>query len=60
MKKITAEDCEIKVEALEEDIPVRGNALASGDAEADRACEDEILARLEAGDIWAWCTVRVS
>ncbi len=42
-----------------EHIPVRGNAMASDDDDADRECEDEILARLDAGDLWAWCSVRV-
>ncbi len=40
-----------------DDMPVRGNAMASGDEAADRACEDEILARLADGDEWAWCCV---
>ncbi len=43
----------------QEHIPVRGNAMASDDAAFNRECEDEILARLDAGDLWAWCTVRV-
>lgn len=38
---------------------VRGNALASGDDAKDKQAEDEILARLERGDQWAWCSVRV-
>lgn len=41
------------------DLDVRGNALASGDDAEDRACEDEILARLDRGDVWAWADVRV-
>jgi hypothetical protein len=40
--------------------PVRGNALVSGDDALDRACEDELLARLERGDEWAWCQVGVT
>ena len=43
-----------------DDIPVRGNALASGDDDADRECEDAILTRLEAGDVWAWAIVVVT
>lgn len=48
------------VEALPEDIPVRGNAMASGDPMADREVEDAILKRLEAGDVWAWCWIKVT
>ena len=40
-----------------DDLAVRGNALASGDDAEDKACEDEILARLESGDVWAWAAV---
>ena len=48
----------IEVDALPEDAPVRGNAMASGDDEYDRQVEDNILAKLEY-EPWAWCTVRV-
>jgi hypothetical protein len=39
----------------EEDLPVRGNAVHSGDPEVDRKIEDEILERLDRGDYEAWC-----
>lgn len=42
-----------------EEEPVRGNALASGDDAVDKECEDEILRRLDLGDVWAWCCVEV-
>jgi hypothetical protein len=45
--------------AEEEDISVRGNAMASGDDAADKAVEDEILARLDRGDIFAWFCAHV-
>jgi hypothetical protein len=50
----------VEVSASLDDTDVRGNAMASGDAVADRACEDEIIARVNDGDIWAWASVRVS
>ena len=59
-KQLTEEDVIFTLECLEEHTPVRGNAMASGDNEADRACENEILERLDRGDIWAWCTVKVT
>lgn len=40
--------------------PVRGNALASGDDAEDKVQEDEIIARLDRGDDWAWCCVTVT
>ncbi len=48
------------IEAMPEDCPVRGNALASGDDAVDREHEDRILAELDAGNIWAWCCVKVT
>jgi len=59
MRTITKDDVEITVRAEQDEIEVRGNALASGDDAADRECEDEILARLERGDVWAWAAVTV-
>jgi hypothetical protein len=42
-----------------DETPVRGNAMASGDATVDKRYEDRILARLERGDVWAWAVVIV-
>jgi hypothetical protein len=42
-----------------DDVPVRGNALASGDDRADKEAEDSIIERLESGDTWAWACVTV-
>lgn len=49
-----------KVEMLDEDVPVRGNASASGDDAFDKRVEDEIIARLEAGDMSAWFCAKVT
>lgn len=48
---------EIEIEA--DETPVRGNAIASGDEAFDTATENLILARLEAGEIEAWCVATV-
>jgi len=42
----------LKIEAC--DIPIRGNAIASGDDAYDKTIEDDLMYRLENGDIWAW------
>ena len=47
-----------RIEATEDDLPVRG-AIASGDEAYDKQVEDEILERLDQGDVWAWARVRV-
>jgi hypothetical protein len=59
-KTLTAEDVEFTIEAEPEDIPVRGNAMMSGDDDFDRKVEDEIIADLEDGNEWAWCSVKVA
>lgn len=59
MRTITENEVTIRVTAELDHIPVRGNAMASGDDAADRECEDEILARLDDGDVWAWACVTV-
>jgi hypothetical protein len=59
LRKLTQSDVVFSVHISEEDIPVRGNAMASGDDAADKEDEDNIIARLNAGDLWAWCCVEV-
>lgn len=47
------------VDVREEELSVRGNAMASGDDDYDRNVEDKILEDLESGNVWAWCEVTV-
>mgnify|MGYP001563592919 FL=1 len=42
-----------------DDVPVRGNAIASEDDAYDREVEAEILERLDRGDVSAWAQVEV-
>lgn len=44
----------------QDDIPVRGNAVASGDDAFDKATEDRILADLDLGNDYAWALVKVT
>lgn len=60
MRPLTESDVIFNVLAEPCDIPIRGNALASGDNETDRAHEDAIMAELQDGNVWAWTTVRVT
>lgn len=50
----------IKFEAEEEDVPVRGNAMASGDDDYDRKIENELLEQLERGNLNAWFCAKVT
>jgi hypothetical protein len=43
----------------QDDNPVRGNAMVSGDDAFDKEVEDNILKRLDDGDVWAWAQVGV-
>lgn len=59
-KPLTAEEVVFSIEAEQEDMSVRGNYICSDDLVYDKQCEDEVLARLDNGDVWAWCCVRVT
>lgn len=50
----------ISFDPQEEDVPVRGNALASGDDALDKECEDKIIERLNQGDLSAWFCAKVT
>ncbi len=53
------DEVEFQIIAHDEHISVRGNAIVSGDDAYDKKVEDEIIGRLDNGDIWAWCCVEV-
>ncbi len=42
-----------------DDVPVRGNTMASGDDAFDREVEEEILQRMDRGDVAAWALAQV-
>lgn len=49
-----------RIELLPEDLPVRGNAVASGDPAYDTEVGDGILKDLDRGYVEVWCTLRVT
>lgn len=53
-------DADIRVTNEPCDVPVRGNAMASGDDDFDRKTENNILRRVNLGHTWAWCDVTVT
>jgi len=59
LKKLTEKDVEFIIEIEMDHIEVRGNAVVSGDDEFDKKVEDEIIERLNNGDIWAWAAVTI-
>lgn len=59
MRKLTAKDVTFKVTVEQDEMPFRGNAMASGDDKADRALEHEIADALDRGQVEAWCIIVV-
>lgn len=59
IRPIIREEATVRVFAEPDDVPVEGNACASGDDVFDQEVEHNILCRLRQGDFWAWATVAV-
>ncbi len=58
--KMKISDVTWKLECLDEDMPIKGNALSSGDDEEDAKAEQWVLDQLRSGNEWAWCCARVT
>ena len=56
---IPRDEIEIRLTVEQDDTPVRGNVMASGDDDFDHECEEDVLRRLDDGDVWAWEFVTV-
>jgi hypothetical protein len=59
IRTVTREEVEIDLIVHPEDFPVKGNLIDSGDPEFDRELENQIIDRLDNGDVWAWCVVEL-
>jgi hypothetical protein len=59
-RRLKPEDVTFTVTAEPEDMPIEGNALASGDDAEDERCYAEIRDQLDRGNEWAWCSVKVA
>lgn len=59
IKLPTIEEVTFSLQVKGENEPVRGNAMTSGNKAADKQVEDDILTRIDAGDVWAWALVKV-
>lgn len=58
-KNLTKDDVSISIECLEENVPIKGNVIVSGDDEYDKEVEKKVARRLRYNS-WAWCCVRVT
>src|SRR5512146_22880 len=52
-------DVEVEVLCEPEEIPIEGNASATGDAAQDEETNRWVRSELARGNEWAWCTVQV-
>jgi hypothetical protein len=59
-KSLTIHDVEIEIAATRDETPVRGNASDLDDPAEARAEENEILKRIDNGEVWAWAVVTVT
>lgn len=59
-KKFNLDDVVYTLDVKQDELEVRGNALVSGDDAMDKECEDEIIERLNNGDVWAWAIIKVT
>lgn len=59
LRKLTRDDVVFDLEVTDDDLPIEGNAMASGDDAVDIAYERKLLLRRAQGDEWAWALVRV-
>lgn len=57
MKRMTPE---ISIHVQQDDTPISGNLIASGDDDYDRQVEDYVMNQLEGGNVWAWAAVTVT
>lgn len=57
---LRADEVQFTLSTEHEDMPVRGNYTATDDPAQDKRDEDEIIRRLNQGDVWAWCWVTVT
>ena len=60
IKPLQRDEVTIHVTAIQELVPIVGNVSVSGDESFDREVEDNILCRVQQGDVWAWATVTVT
>lgn len=60
IKKALAKEVTYIVEVLDEDTPIEGNALASGDDAEDARHYAWVREQLASGNAYAWCTVKVT
>lgn len=59
LRELREDEVVFEIQVQPEEMPVRGNAMASGDPAFDKEVEDKIIKDVADGDEWAWCSVTV-
>ncbi|MEJ7644243.1 MAG: hypothetical protein WKF87_06590 [Chryseolinea sp.] len=59
IKLPTIDQINFELIAEYESMPVKGNAMASGDEKVDKKVEDSIIRRINNGNVWAWAAVEL-
>lgn len=59
-RKFNPDEVIFTLAAEQDDIPIRGNAIVSGDDDFDERVARDIEAQLEEGNVWAWASVKVT
>jgi hypothetical protein len=60
LRRLTAEEVTFEMRVDQDDVPFKGNVMASGDAEVDREVEHWVESQLAYGNEWAWCIVTIT
>jgi hypothetical protein len=60
LKPITVDEATITLTVQQEDALIVDNAMDSGYPDIDRDCVQDIIERLNQGDVWAWAFVTVT
>lgn len=60
MRPLLKSEVSFTIECLNEEMPIKGNVLASQDDDANREAEQKVIDAYENGNEWAWCCVKVT
>lgn len=59
IKLPTINDVTFGFRVKQDEDEIKGNVFDSDDLEEDRKAEEEIIRRIDNGDVWAWCYIVV-
>lgn len=60
LRKLRPDEVAFTVHCEQEELPIKGNVMASGDERRDQDAEHAVRAMLLEGNVWAWCFITVT